>query len=175
MSIELSKITEGLDEKPNWATKPRVFINWIRLVGHEYDLDVDKFILGRVLINILGDDANCFGPVEDYQEELQELYKMSKENLIKRVEWESEVPELAEVIKDRLKDFLPSLEESDWTKEDEYISIREEWRENILYFTENLMKENIEYREAERYVLETTPRLIHDWKDIELRVNGLYT
>lgn len=173
MDIELSQITEGFDPKLLWATKPRLFINWVRLVGHEYDIDVGKFILGKVLGTIIGDDASCFGRVEDYHDEFLEVYIMGKRNLIKRVEWESEVTELPKGIRERLNQFLPRLEDSDWSKEESHFSIREEWREKILYFTETLINENPEYRDAELYALQIIPKLIGDWEDIELQLKGL--
>lgn len=162
--LRLSESQESSEEVSNWATIPFEFQDWCREHGSEYGVDTDKLILGELLGSIVGDDYNCFTIIVE-SESMSKVSHLMRSDLVRRIELEIEAPETPENIRERLREFLPVLLDSDWHKEEEFLRIREQWSRDIKDFVREEIDKNPEYREAECYAIHKPDCLLEGYRE----------
>ena len=128
-----------------WASIARTKTKWIRHVGPQLRIDVEKYILGDVLAAIIGDDSNCIA--FDHN---SELAPMAQKHLLERLDWEITTPETPEDIRERAKEVLEKVAALNWQNKEEYIEARTTWREFEAWVIEQI-EERPELKEAEEY------------------------
>jgi len=130
------------DDELYWAMIERVYIEWLRHVGPQLDLDVSAMALRLVLSNIIGDDFNCFAWA-NYGYDVEGA-KRSRKNYLERLNCEIDLPELPDEIRDRLIQTRDKITELDWEVEGEFFKAREifletkKWVSNYIDVNPNL-------------------------------------
>lgn len=147
-----------------WASICRTHEQWIRHVGPQLGIDVQKYVLGDVLANIIGDDANCFtwtvgGDFFDSQ-----LAVGAKRNLLERLDWEASVPETPPQIKGRLRASHSAVSALDWANREEFSQARTQWY-GLKQSVEQDMRRQPKLKEAEEYMLSISGQLSDHWQD----------
>jgi hypothetical protein len=145
--IERPKQTDPL----YWAwVSTRLHFEWIRSVGPQLNLNVDRYILGKLLHTILYDDANNFtwtlgGRIFDIDKA-----NHAKLLLMERVKCEVETPELPSIIRQNLEPIIDLIEDSDWSDFEQFNRVKDRWY-SFKGWTEELVRDNLDYREAIDY------------------------
>lgn len=147
----------------SWAVIPRVHTEWIRQVGPQLGIDVEKYVLGGVLADIIGDDANCFtwtsgGNFFDSKSAVE-----AKRNLLERMDWEVATPETPLTIKKRLESTLQLVSSLNWSDREEFEEARTEWYK-FKGWVEHQIKRHPTLKEAEKYRLTMGDRLSEYWR-----------
>jgi hypothetical protein len=147
-----------------WASHPRVRVEWVREVGPQLEIEVGKFILGKVLRRIISDDANCFnwtfGGVSfnpDYALEAKRL-------LTERMDWEATTPEAPPIIKRWLRKASMAIFAFNWDQKDQFDQAEFRWNK-FKKKVERLIEKSPKLQEAERYYFEQSSRLSPYWID----------
>lgn len=158
MSKEFQKSnTEKLKGPSAWALAPRTHIKWIRQVGSRLDIDVEKYILGNILVSIISDDANTFAwTVGGFFD--SNIASGAKRDLLERMDWEINTPETPEMIREGLKSVLQAISPLNWKKKKEFDQAKTKWYQ-LKEWTEKQIKEHPKLKEAKKYRLTQTNHL----------------
>jgi len=147
-----------LDHPRAWAEYAQVHSKWLRAVALQFGLDVDKLILGDVLSTIIGDDANCFIWYESGAPFESEWAERARNNLLFRLGWEINTPELPDNIREKLREVKEAVELLDWTNEATFKEAMKIWYSAKDWVVEEIdkkpkLREAIEYDSEESQVL----------------------
>lgn len=163
--IEQPNITKpDLDDSFTWASIERVYAEWARHVGPQLDIDVEKFILGDVLVNITGDDEDIFiwtigGSIFD-----PEIAAEAKSHLIERLDWEINTPETPQAIREKLEATHEIISSLDWRKKSDFDEARENWF-SLKSWVVQQIEENPELKKAEDYAVAMASLLLEPWHE----------
>lgn len=140
-------------------------MEWVRYVGPQLGINVEKLILGMVLDKITNDDANTFFLVA-CNIFAPEIAAGAKQSLLERMRWEIDTPETPQKIRERLESTLQSVSSLDWTKRKEFDQAEAEWY-RLRDWVREQRKENQKFREAYEYYLASaeTGRLSEYWAE----------
>lgn len=149
-----------------WASVIRTYIEWIRLVGPQLGIDVSKYILGEVLSNIVGDDANAFGAFHWEEKHFDpRISSKSRACLLERISCEIDTPETPEVIRRKLIEVEERICLLDWSRKDEFIMAKKIWGQEVRNWVENELGKNKAWEEAETYHLDIAgPKVSPYWR-----------
>jgi hypothetical protein len=127
-------------------------------------IDIPRFVLGSVLSSIIGDDINAFGLfVSEDLPALRATRVKGKPQLLERIDWETETPELPEEIRERLMEIRPRIKQADWSDYGSYLDSYQVWCERVKRFTLARIEQTPEYREAVEYQSEAWRTLSEPW------------
>ena len=116
------------EEMQVWARQSRVDSDWIRIQAPGVGLDPSKMALGHVLRIILGDDRNSFTQVHDLIID-EESTRANQSAAIERLDWEIEVPEIPQELREQLIVLKQHFVDSDWSSKIKYIIAKNRWFE----------------------------------------------
>ena len=140
----------NLEDPFSWAVMPRVHIEWVRQVGPQLDIDVEKYVRGSVLADIIGDDANCFTWRDEGSSFDPDIAKEQKRYLIERMDAEITTPETPSIIKEWLELTRQKVLVLDWGCEDEFEHAKVEWY-RFKTIVKGLIQKDPDLKEAEEY------------------------
>jgi hypothetical protein len=145
--------TEGLtlidieNDPLNWATAPRLRDKWIRRFAPEFGIDTSRYILGKVVGGIDGDDLGAFGSygfLPGYGDHIQA-------SIQERLRYEIGTPEVPVIISGRLVRVKDTLNGIDFNSEMAYWTGRNYWTKYARDFTRHIRDTNPEVRDAYNY------------------------
>jgi len=146
------------------ALLPRLYTEWIRQVGPQLDIDIEKYILSEVLVNIIGDDETCFTWTTCGVSFDSDIASMAKRNLLERMDWEIGTPETPEMIRERLTSVYQVVSSLNWRKKEEFDQATTEWRQ-LKKWVEKQIEESPELKEAEKYSSTASSQLLKYWNE----------
>lgn len=155
-------VRPDLTDPITWASVAPLHCEWLRLVAPQLGLDTEKLILGNALSNIIGDDANSFGLKAAF---LPEFTEDSKTSIFIRMDWESELPELPENIRNQIRKIRQQLDASDWHGRENFERVRNIWVKGVCNFTRRQIALNEDLRDALKYDDEVNPLWSPYWED----------
>jgi len=144
MSIDTSPL--DLEDPLSWAKEVETYSDFVREIAPQYGIDVQKYMLGDVLSTITCDDANCLGS--------SDAAVFGKESLLIRLRWETSLEETPENIREKLKKFIPIVDETNWSDEVDFLRTKEAWYKKVRGFVKHQIALNKSYRDAMNYEFE---------------------
>lgn len=142
-----------------WASAARVHAEWTRQVGLQLGVDIEKYILGDVLVSIIGDDANCFTWTVGGDFFDSDIASKAKSHLLERMDWEIGTPETPQRIRKRLRSVYQAASSFNWEKIEEFEQAKIEWFQ-LKEWVEEQINESLELKEAKEYMLTTNQQLL---------------
>ena len=147
-----------------WASISRVREEWVRQIGPQLDIDVEKCILGGILSTIIGDDSNVFNWTFEGDFFDSSLAFMAQEHLLERMDWEIKTPETPENIREELKSVLKIVSPLDWKNLDEFNKAKAEWF-HFKEWVEGEMETHPKLKIATQYNLLQAEKLHPYWNE----------
>lgn len=151
-----------------WALVARVYADWARHVGPQLGIDIEKYVLGDVLVRIIGDDANTFTWTVGGTFFEPDIASKEKRNLLERMDWEIGTPETPQDIRGRLESTLQIVSSLDWRNRDEFEQAQVEWYK-LKEWVDEQIKERPELKEAREYTLVQDRGLSEYWNEFLYR------
>ena len=139
-----------LSRSEKWAEELRRGNEKLRSVSPEIPVDIPTLVLGNTLSAIIGDDANCFGRIDQKysSEELAAIRKM----IILRLEIEAETPELPENIRQYCRRVQKHIQGLDMTTNEGYLKAFCSW-DSAKYSIREVIMQDPKLQQAIRYYL----------------------
>ena len=135
-----------------WAVAPQICEQWQRHVAPQLGIDVEKLMLGDVLSTIIGDDPELLIWVGKLSFD-PERASLNRDQLMFRLDWELQVPELPDEVRENLeavKQDLEADEYADWTVQENFLRARAVWQ-SFRTTTEAIVEEDPDYQAAVIY------------------------
>ena len=133
-----------------WSGQVRSYEITLRNKAQEQNWNQSKIMLGAVVNKITNDDGNIFfwSIATEYNSFEAETARLS---ILKRLDWETNVPEITQEIKDKLQKVNNAFNELDSNKEKDYQTAVNKWRE-IKQWLQQEIKKDGEIKEAYEYL-----------------------
>lgn len=129
---EQTQIGKGDIEKKHqeWIEYPAKRINELIQGARRVGKNPDEVGLGYLLVTITGDDANCFYPVM-LSGFSPDASRKAASSISKRIEWEIEVPQAPQVLRERLKSVKERLGKIKWDTNEGFDEGYQMWKEEV--------------------------------------------
>jgi hypothetical protein len=134
-----------------WARAPRLRDEWIRRLAPDFNISTDKYIRGKLLGGITGDDEGSFGLKSiGFIPDFAHIYGPS---ILERLRYEIASPELPEIIRSRLVQVEEALRGIKLNTQAGYDAGRDLWTNQARNFTREQLLLHPEFQEDLNYVL----------------------
>ncbi len=153
-----------MEDSFSWVLLTRVREEWVRQVGPQLDIDVEKCVLGEVLANIINDDSNVFDWTFYGDFFASDLAFEAQRYLLERMDWEIKTPETPQNIREELKKVLEIVSPLNWGNLNEFNKAQVEWC-RLKEWVEEEIKANPELQEAWEYSFDQAERLFPYWTE----------
>ena len=136
-----------------WVNQVYNYETTLRNNAQKQGWDESKIILGAVINKITNDDGNIFlwNIATEYNFFDAETAKLS---ILKRLDWEINLPETTPEIKDKLQKVSNTFNKLDSNKEEDYQAAANKWKEVKQWLQQEIEKDG-EIKEAFEYLEET--------------------
>ena len=117
-------------EHQEWIQYPAKRIGQLMQEARRVGKNPDEVALGYLVVTITGDDLNCFYPVilSGFSPDAS---RKAASSISKRIEWEIEVPQAPEVLRERLKSAKESLGKIKWDTKEGFDEGYKMWKEEV--------------------------------------------
>lgn len=113
-----------------WIEYPAKRIRELMQEARRVGKNPDEIGLGYLVVTITGDDVNCFYPVmlSGFNSEGS---RKAASSISKRIEWEIEVPQAPQVLRERLKSVKERLGKIKWDTKEGFDEGYQMWKEEV--------------------------------------------
>jgi hypothetical protein len=144
-----------------WASLCKTHTEWMRHIAPQLGFDTPRVIKGMALASIIGDDENSFG----FFFMKAEWGEMIEKQIFERMDWEVNLPEVPENIKEQIRKTQKKLTEINFDNKEEYDIGRAFWKKHVRNFTNHQLALNKNLREDLDYSHEANKKWSPYWWD----------